>query len=139
MLSIYNYLRLYVSILLVLIIFALLNQKISLMTYTQTEQYMWADRIMQAVCTVGGITFMQLVSEARTTKTNELRGLYCLITRDYNIHPERAARLISRTRQNVINQTRRYWQYLQAKDKTITALYNKIKDFLKRYDNEKRL
>lgn len=109
------------------------------MTYSQTEQYMWADRIMNAVCTIGGITFMQLVSETKTVKTNELRGLYCLITRDYNIHPERAARLISRTRQNVINQTRRYWQYLQAKDKAIVSLYNRINDYLKQYDNAKRL
>ena len=63
------------------------------MMYSQTEQYLWADRILNAVCAVGGITFMQLVSEIKTAKTNELRGLYCLITRDYNIHPERAARL----------------------------------------------
>lgn len=107
------------------------------MTFSQTEQYMWADRIMNAVCTVGGITFIQLVSEVKTAKTNELRGIYCLITRDYNIHPERAARLISRTRQNVINQTRRYWQYLQAKDKVIVNLYNRIKEYLKQYDYEK--
>lgn len=107
------------------------------MTFSQTEQYMWADRIMNAVCTVGGITFIQLVSEVKTAKTNELRGIYCLITRDYNIHPERAARLISRTRQNVINQTRRYWQYLQAKDKVIVDLYNRTKEYLKQYDYEK--
>lgn len=107
------------------------------MTFSQTEQYMWADRIMNAVCTIGGITFIQLVSEVKTAKTNELRGIYCLVTRDYNIHPERAARLISRTRQNVINQTRRYWQYLQAKDKVIVNLYNKIKEYLKQYDYEK--
>lgn len=107
------------------------------MTFSQTEQYMWADRIMNAVCTIGGITFIQLVSEVKTAKTNELRGIYCLITRDYNIHPERAARLISRTRQNVINQTRRYWQYLQAKDKVIVNLYNRTKEDLKQYDYEK--
>ncbi|WP_337671317.1 hypothetical protein [Prevotella sp.] len=107
------------------------------MTFSQTEQYMWADRIMNAVCTIGGITFIQLVSEVKTAKTNELRGIYCLITRDYNIHPERAARLISRTRQNVINQTRRYWQYLQAKDKVIVNLYNRTKEYLKQYDYEK--
>ena len=107
------------------------------MTFSQTEQYMWADRIMNAVCTIGGITFIQLVSEVKTAKTNELRGIYCLITRDYNIHPERAARLISRTRQNVINQTRRYWQYLQAKDKVIANLYNRTKEYLKQYDYEK--
>lgn len=107
------------------------------MTFSQTEQYMWVDRIMNAVCTIGGITFIQLVSEVKTAKTNELRGIYCLITRDYNIHPERAARLISRTRQNVTNQTRRYWQYLQAKDKVIVNLYNRTKEYLKQYDYEK--
>lgn len=110
------------------------------MTYSQTEQYMWADRIMQAVCIVGGITFLQLVSEVKTTRINELRGVYCLVTRDYNIHPERAACFISRTRQNVINQARRYSQYIQAKDKAITVLYHKIKEVLNKYDNnEKRL
>lgn len=110
-----------------------------LMTYSQTEQYMWADRILNAVCSVGGVTFIQLVSETKTVKTNVLRGLYCVLTRDYSVHPERAALLISRTRQNVINQTRRYWQYLQTKDKVIVNLYNEIKELLKQYDNEKRL
>lgn len=107
------------------------------MVYSQTEQYLWADRILKAVCEVGEITFLQLVSEAKTVKTNELRGLYCVLTRDYNIHPERAARLISRTRQNVINQTRRYWQYLQAKDKVLINLYHRIKELLKQYDYER--
>lgn len=98
------------------------------MIHSQTEQYLWADRIMQAVCSVGGITFLDLISETKTTKTNELRGLYCLLTREYCIHPERAARLIARSRQNVINQARRYMQYIQAKDKVLTNLYNRIKN-----------
>lgn len=108
-----------------------------LMIYSQTEQYLWADRIMSAVCAVGGITFMQLVSAHKTTRLNELRGLYCLLTRDYCIHPKRAAQLIARTRQNVINQARQYLRYLQSKDKRITALYTKIKEILKQYNNEK--
>ncbi len=109
------------------------------MTHSQTEQYLWADRIMQAVCSVGGITFLDLISETKTTKTNELRGLYCLLTREYCIHPERAARLIARSRQNVINQARRYMQYIQAKDKVLTNLYNRIKNQINAtYKDEKR-
>lgn len=109
------------------------------MTHSQTEQYLWADRIMQAVCSVGGITFLDLISETKTTKTNELRGLYCLLTREYCIHPERAARLIVRSRQNVINQARRYMQYIQAKDKVLTNLYNRIKNQINAtYKDEKR-
>ncbi len=109
------------------------------MTHSQTEQYLWADRIMQAVCSVGGITFLDLISETKTTKTNELRGLYCLLTREYCIHPERAARLIARSRQNVINQARRYMQYIQVKDKVLTNLYNRIKNQINAtYKDEKR-
>jgi hypothetical protein len=109
------------------------------MTHSQTEQYLWADRIMQAVCSVGGITFLDLISETKTTKTNELRGLYCLLTREYCIHPERAARLIARSRQNVINQARRYMQYIQVKDKVLTNLYNRIKNQINAtYKDEKK-
>lgn len=108
-----------------------------LMIYSQTEQYMWADRIMSAVCVVGGITFTQLVSAPKTAQLNELRGLYCLLTRDYCVHPKRAAQLIARTRQNVINQARQYLRYLQSKDKHLTTLYDEIKKLLTQYNNEK--
>lgn len=110
------------------------------MVLTQTEQYMWADRILRAVCLVGEIPFTELVSERRSDKTDKLRGLYCLLTRDLGVHPDRAARLISRTRQNIINQAKRYAQHVQVHDREITMLYSKIKENLKQYDdNEKRL
>ena len=79
------------------------------MIYSQYEQYELSDRIMRAVCEVGGITFLQLCSTAKTVKLNALRGLYCLISRDYCIHPDRSARLICRTRVNVINQAKKYF------------------------------
>lgn len=101
------------------------------MIYSQYEQYELSDRIMRAVCEVGGITFLQLCSTAKTVKLNTLRGLYCLINRDYCIHPDRSARLICRTRANVINQARKYLEYLQAKDKYVLTLYNQIMKLLK--------
>ena len=70
------------------------------MIYNQYQQYELSDRIMQAVCEVGKVTFMELCSAVKTVKLNTLRGLYCLISRDYCIHPDRSARLLCRTRAN---------------------------------------
>lgn len=101
------------------------------MVYSQFEQYYLSDQIMRAVCEVGGVTFMQLCSAVKSVKLNTLRGLYCLISRDYCIHPDRSARLLCRTRQNVINQARKYLQYVQAKDKYTLSIYNQIINILK--------
>ena len=101
------------------------------MIYSQIEQYEISDRIMRAVCKVGNVTFMQLCSMVKTVKLNTLRGLYCLICRDYCIHPDRAARLLCRTRQNIINQAKRYLQYIQAKDKYTLSIYNQIINILR--------
>ncbi len=101
------------------------------MVRTQTEQYIWADKILRAVCLVGGIPFSELVSERRSDKMDKLRGLYCLLTRDFGVHPDRAARLISRTRQNIINQAKRYAQHVQIHDREISMLYSEIKENLK--------
>lgn len=100
------------------------------MVYNQIQQYELSDRIMRAVCEVGQVTFMDLCSMVKNFKMNTLRGLYCLISRDYCIHPDRAARLICRTRQNVINQAKKYSQYIQARDKYTLSTYNKIIDIL---------
>lgn len=100
------------------------------MVYNQFEQYYLSDQIMRAVCEVGEITFMQLCSAVKTVKLNTLRGLYCLISRNYCIHPDRSARLLCRTRQNVINQARKYLQYIQVKDKYVVSIYNQIINIL---------
>ena len=100
------------------------------MVYSQIQQYELSDRIMRAVCEVGQVTFMELCSMVKTVKMNTLRGLYCLISRDYCIHPDRSARLICRTRQNVINQARKYAQYIQARDKYTLSIYNRIINLL---------
>lgn len=101
------------------------------MIYNQYQQYEISDRIMQAVCEVGKVTFMELCSAVKTVKLNTLRGLYCLISRDYCIHPDRSARLLCRTRTNVINQARKYMQYVQSKDKYTLSIYNQIVELLK--------
>ena len=100
------------------------------MVYSQIQQYELADRIMRAACEVGQVTFMELCSAAKNVKINTLRGLYCLISRGYCIHPSRAASLICRSRQNVINQARKYSQYIQIRDKYTLSIYNRIIDLL---------
>lgn len=101
------------------------------MVRNQIEQYELSDRILSAVCKVGQVTFMELCSTVKSVKLNTLRGLYSLISRDYCIHPDRAARLICRTRQNIINQARKYMEYVQAKDKYTLCMYNQIMGLLK--------
>lgn len=100
------------------------------MVYNQIQQYEILDQIMKAVCKGGDVTFMQLCSTSKSVKLNTLRGLYCLISRDYCIHPDRAARLLCRTRANIINQSRKYLQYIQAKDKYTITIYNQIINIL---------
>lgn len=103
------------------------------MIYNRDEQYEWSYRIMKAVCEVGQVSFFELCSGTKTVKLNTLRGLYCLVSRDYCIHPSRSARLICRTRQNIINQARKYLEYVQSKDKYILPIYNQITNILNTY------
>lgn len=107
------------------------------MIRTPTEQYILADHIIEVVCNIGDVAFEDFVSpKTKNSKLNILRGLYCVITRDYCIHPIYAANLACRTRQNVINQARKYMGYLQVKDPCVTALYKNIRNQLAKYMNE---
>lgn len=96
------------------------------MVYDIPKQYELSDIIMRTICDIGKVTFLQLTSMKKTEHLNILRGLYCLICRDYCIHPRLAARLICRSRQNVINQTRKYRGYLQIGDIRTITIYNQI-------------
>lgn len=90
------------------------------------EQYELSDAIMRTICEIGKVSFFQLTSPKKTEHLNTLRGLYCLICRDYCIHPKLAAKLLCRSRQNIINQTRKYRGYLQTKDPRTITIYTQI-------------
>ncbi len=96
------------------------------MVYNQLEQYEQADAILQAVCDVGQVTFFSLCSTVKSNKLNILRGIYCLLVREHCIHPTRASMLICRSRQNIINQARKYHNYIRMKDKEVSEIYNKV-------------
>ena len=99
------------------------------MQYTTLKQYEIANDIMTTICMVGHISFIELCYRKKTAKLNILRGLYCYCTRERGVAPRIGARLMGRTRCNVINQSCKYWHYLQVKDKYITNLYNTITEY----------
>ena len=127
----------YIVILLLFIIFAedlLLLLQIS-MAYENCEEFRRADIIIDAVCKVGGISYFQLLNAPKETTISTLRGVCCVVAWEYNIHARRLARLIHRTRGNVLNQTKKYRGFLQAKDQLTVDIYNKVKaEIGKSYD-----
>ena len=101
------------------------------MYYNAFQQYAIANNVLSTICKVGNISFFEFCSYRKTEHLNILRGLYCYISRERGVAPSRAARLICRTRCNILNQARKYWHYIQVKDPIVTELYNTINNILK--------
>lgn len=101
------------------------------MIYNPLEQYEIANGIVETICNIGNVSFLEFCSRKKNTKLNALRGLYCYCAREKGVEPTRAGRFIGRSRCNVINQARKYWHYIQVKDKYITELYNRINEEVK--------
>lgn len=101
------------------------------MELANCEEFRKADLIIDAVCYVGGITYFQLLNDPKSTMLSTLRGVCCVVAWDYGIHARRLAKLIHRTRGNVLNQTKKYRGFLQAKDPLTTEIYNKVIEKLK--------
>lgn len=109
----------------------------SFMEYTNCEEFRRADIIIDAVCKVGGISYFQFLNEPKNTTISTLRGVCCVVAWEYKIHARRLSRLIHRTRGNVLNQTKKYRGFLQAKDPLTTDIYNKVKNEIKLQINGK--
>ena len=100
------------------------------MAVSSSEQYRRADIIIDAVCKVGNIDYLQFITEPRSVKLSTLRGIACILSWEYDIHPRKIAKLIQRSRANVINQTNRYRSWLNNGDKLTIEYYNKVKEEL---------
>ena len=94
------------------------------------EQYRRADIIIDAVCNVGNITYMDFITEKRSVKMSTLRGVCCLIGWEYKVHPRKLAEMIRRSRSNVINQTSRYRKWLSSGDKITVDYYKRVKQIV---------
>lgn len=101
------------------------------MEYACCEEFRRADIIIDAVCKVGGISYFQFLNAPKDTFLSTLRGVCCVVAWEYNIHARRLAKLIHRTRGNVLNQTKKYRGFLQAGDKLTNNIYNKVKEEIK--------
>ena len=97
-----------------------------LMEYSPSEQFRRADIIINAVCKVGKITYFHLLSAPKNTFINTLRGVCCIVAWEYGVHARRMAKMIHRTRANVLNQQRKYHGFLRSKDPMTVDLYNKV-------------
>ncbi len=101
------------------------------------EEFRMADIIIEAVCKVGEITYFDLILAPKSTILSTLRGICCVLAWDYKVHARRMARLMRRSRGNVLNQQRTYRNLLQAKDKMTVDIYNKVNEEIKLQIDEK--
>lgn len=107
------------------------NYSKSLMNYSPCEQFRRADIIINAICKVGKITYFHLLSAPKSTIMNTLRGVCCVIAWENGVHARRLAKMIHRTRGNVLNQQRKYLGFLRSKDPITTDIYNKVREEIK--------
>ena len=101
------------------------------MEISSIEQYRRADIIIDATCKVGNIDYLQFLSSPRTTEMSALRGVCCMVAWEYGVHARKMARLIHRTRSNIINQSTRYRNWLKNNDILTTNIYHRIKSEIK--------
>ena len=101
------------------------------MEYSPSEQFRRANIIIDAVCKVGNISYFHLLSAPKSTIINTLRGVCCVVAWEYGVHARRMAKLIHRTRGNVINQQRKYMGFLRSKDPITMNIYNMVQSEIK--------
>lgn len=98
------------------------------MAYQSCEEFRLADIIIDAVCKVGGISYFEFILAPKSTVLSTLRGLCCVMAWEYHVHARRMAKLMRRSRGNVLNQQRTYRHLLQTRDKMSVEYYEKIKN-----------
>ena len=91
------------------------------------EEFRMADIIIEAICKVGNISYYNFITAPKNVTLNTLRGICCVMAWEYKVHARRMARLMRRTRGNILNQQRTYRNLLVSKDKMTVELYNKVR------------
>ena len=103
---------------------------LSIMEYSQDEQYRRAEIIIDAVCAVGKCTYVDFMYKKKSLHMNILRGVACYLSWEYGVHARRMAIMTNRTRGNIINQSKRYRGYITNDDLASIEIYNKAKELL---------
>lgn len=92
--------------------------------------YERADKIVNAICIVGNISWVELMTAPKSLKLNILRGLACYFAWEMNVHARIMAKFIGKSRSNIINMGQKYRGFIQAKDKSTMSYYTEIKKYL---------
>lgn len=101
------------------------------MQYTTWKQHYLASRIVEAVSRASNVPWPVLLCHQRkSVLTSTALGVCCVLSWDEGLHPRIMAQAIQRTRANVINQTRKYRNYIKAGDKQTIEMYEKAKRLL---------
>jgi hypothetical protein len=88
-----------------------------------------ASKIVEAVCAASNIPWYVLCCpQKKSVPSNIALGVCCVLSWDVSIHPCIMAQAIHRTRQNIINQTRKYRGYLSSGDVLVSSLYKEARD-----------
>lgn len=98
---------------------------------SQSSQYLRADKLIEIVCKVGGVSYAKLVSREKNLHLCVLRGLIYYYSRELNIHPSITASMVLRTRCNVITMCQRYGYYVKGRDKSTIVLSDEIEKRIK--------
>ena len=101
------------------------------------SQYAIGERIIDAACAVGNVSYLQLISKEKTAFLNNLRGVCCLIAWERGVHARRFSNLIHRTRGCVLNMTKRNLTLKRAHDNLTVETYNLITNYLNSTENGK--
>lgn len=91
------------------------------------EQYRRACIIIDTVCKVGDVSWLDFLFKKKSSKMNIIRGVAFYLSWEYGVHASRMAALTVRSRCNVINQSKRYRWYLRTGDSASVELYQKAK------------
>lgn len=86
--------------------------------------YFEALRIVDSVCEAACVSYSQMAFPLkRSVLTSTVQGVCCVLARAARIHPSVMAKILHRSRANVINQARTYGEYIEAGDKQTCVLY----------------
>lgn len=95
-----------------------------------SEEYKRANIIIDAVCRAGNVSYEDLVCHPKNMLFNILRGLCCVFAKEYDVHPSRMHDLLRRTRCNIINQGRKYKEYIDSQDPYTMRYYIEAKSII---------
>lgn len=90
--------------------------------YNEAEQYRKADIIIDNVCKVAGISWLELIGRNRNMKKNAVIGIIAFLCNEYQVHPSKIGHLLNRSRGNMINQAKRYRNYVRYVSKSESGM-----------------